>query len=103
MAAATASNPSPSDAYRPHPRPHRRAPRGYRELKSETYWELKTRYREVIFSADKGKYSDKTKADAALKSITGEPFTITSVKKKDGKESAPKLFDLTSLPGSVQP
>jgi len=66
-------------------------------FKSETYWELKTRYREVIFSADKGKYSDKAKADAALKSITGEPFTITSVKKKDGKESAPKLFDLTSL------
>ena len=66
-------------------------------FKSETYWELKTRYREVIFSADKGKYSEKAKADAALKSITGEPFTITSVKKKDGKESAPKLFDLTSL------
>ena len=66
-------------------------------FKSETYWELKTRYREVIFSADKGKYSDKAKADAALQSITGEPFTITSVKKKDGKESAPKLFDLTSL------
>jgi len=66
-------------------------------FKSETYWELKTRYRDVTFSADKGKYSDKVKAETALQSITGEPFSITSVKKKDGKESSPKLFDLTSL------
>lgn len=66
-------------------------------FQSETYWELKTRYREVLFSADKGKYTDKAKAEAALSSIIGKPFSITSVKKKDGKESAPKLFDLTSL------
>ena len=66
-------------------------------FKSETYWELKTRYRNVLFSADKGRYSDKARADKALASITDQPFTITSVKKKDGKELPPKLFDLTSL------
>lgn len=66
-------------------------------FKSETYWELKTRYRGTLFSADKGRYTDRTKADDALSSITGQPFTISSVKKKDGKELPPRLFDLTSL------
>lgn len=63
----------------------------------ETYWELKTRYRETVFSADKGKYSDKKKAEEALNSVLGKPFEITEVKKKDGRESPPALFDLTSL------
>ena len=63
----------------------------------ETYWELKTRYRETVFSADKGKYSDKKKAEEALNSVQGKPFEITEVKKKDGRESPPALFDLTSL------
>lgn len=66
-------------------------------FQSETYWELKTRYRGVLFSADKGRYTDKKKADDALEAITGQPFAITSVKKKDGKELPPRLFDLTSL------
>lgn len=63
----------------------------------ETYWELKTRYRDTLFSADKGRYSDRAKAQAALESIQGKELEITSVKKKDGKELPPRLFDLTSL------
>ena len=66
-------------------------------FKPETYWELKTSYRDVIFSADKGKYTDHEKAQQALTSILGKPFEITSIKKKDGKELPPRLFDLTSL------
>lgn len=67
------------------------------QFKPETYWELKTSYRDVIFSADKGKYTDHAKAQQALTSILGKPFEITSIKKKDGKELPPRLFDLTSL------
>ena len=67
------------------------------QFKPETYWELKTSYRDVIFSADKGKYTDHEKAQQALTSILGKPFEITSIKKKDGKELPPRLFDLTSL------
>ena len=67
------------------------------QFKPETYWELKTSYRDVIFSADKGKYTDHEKAQQALASILGKPFEITSIKKKDGKELPPRLFDLTSL------
>ena len=67
------------------------------QFKPETYWELKTSYRDVVFSADKGKYTDHAKAQQALTSILGKPFEITSIKKKDGKELPPRLFDLTSL------
>lgn len=63
----------------------------------ETYWELRTTYREVSFGADKGRYDSHEKALKALESITGHPFQVTDVKQKEGKELPPRLFDLTSL------
>jgi DNA topoisomerase III len=66
-------------------------------FKSQTYWELKTNYRNVIFSSDKGKFADNEKAQQALKDVSGQPFKITSVETKKGKEAPPRLFDLTSL------
>lgn len=63
----------------------------------EPYWELKTVYRETAFSSTKGKYKNENEAREALKKITGEKFTVISVTDKKGRESAPKLFDLTSL------
>ena len=66
-------------------------------FKPETYWELKTIYRAVLFSARSGKFLKKEEGEAVLKSITNHLFTITSFTKKKGKESAPRLFDLTSL------
>lgn len=66
-------------------------------FKPETYWELKTKYREVIFSAKTGKFFSKEEAENILASIQKETFTIISFSKKKAKESAPKLFDLTSL------
>lgn len=66
-------------------------------FKPEAYWELKTLYREVVFSAEKGRYQDQVKAMQALEVIRDRPLTITSVKKKASKELPPRLFDLTSL------
>ncbi|MFN6944583.1 MAG: DNA topoisomerase 3 [Cytophagaceae bacterium] len=63
----------------------------------QTYWELKTRYRDVLFSARSGKFFSKEEAENTLKDIENDLFTIISFSKKKGKESAPKLFDLTSL------
>lgn len=63
----------------------------------EPYWELKTVYRETTFSAAKGRYAKKEEAQEALQTIIGKPFTITDVVEKKGKESSPRLFDLTSL------
>ena len=72
----------------------------YNEIKNfipEPYWELKTLYRDVTFSSTKGKYKSEDEARKALKQIEGHEFEVTSVSEKKGTESAPKLFDLTSL------
>jgi len=63
----------------------------------KTYWELKTKYRDVIFSSSEGKIEVVENANELLKSIVEDDFEITSFTKKKGKESPPKLFDLTSL------
>ncbi len=66
-------------------------------FQSVPYWELKTIYKETTFSASKGRYAQKEEAQKALETIIGKPFVIIDVIKKKGKESAPRLFDLTSL------
>ena len=68
-----------------------------------TYWELKTKYRDTLFSAqipvEEGEYAitSEEQGQALVDSIKGEPLTITNVEKKKGLEYAPKLYDLTSL------
>ena len=87
------------------------------------YWELKTTYRDTVFSAlirksdeelaaEEEKSGGKVKrtenpgidpiasreeGEALVERIKNLPFTVTSIVKKDGKEYAPRLFDLTSL------
>ena len=68
-----------------------------------TYWELKTNYRDSLFSAqipvEDGEYAitSEEQGQALVDSIKDLPLTITSVEKKKGTEYAPKLYDLTSL------
>ncbi len=68
-----------------------------------TYWELKTRYRDILFNAqlpaEENDYAITTleQGQKLAESITGQPFIVTSVEKKKGTEYAPRLFDLTSL------
>ena len=64
---------------------------------SEPYWVLATEYRNTLFTAQKGKYRDEQEARQALQTIENQPFTITSVTTKRGRENPPKLYDLTSL------
>ncbi|MDR2147369.1 MAG: DNA topoisomerase 3 [Tannerella sp.] len=63
----------------------------------EQYWELKTVYRETVFSSTQGRFTKKEEGEELLQKITDKPFTITDVSKKKGKEAPPRLFDLTSL------
>jgi len=63
----------------------------------QTYWELKTNYRDVVFNSTKGRFDNKQEGEAFLKTIQSELFEIQSVVKKEGKEQPPRLFDLTSL------
>lgn len=64
---------------------------------SEEYWELKTKYREVIFNADIERLKSKEKAEKGLEYLKDKLFTIISFEIKEGKEKNPRLFDLTSL------
>jgi len=63
----------------------------------ETYWELKTLYRNTQFASVDGKFTNKEKAEEALQKIVGRQLTITDVQTKEGSEAPPRLFDLTSL------
>ncbi len=58
---------------------------------------MKTVYRDVTFNASKGRFNDPAEAESTLASLAEEPFTITSVTDKKGREAPPRLFDLTSL------
>ncbi len=86
-----------------------------------TYYELKTLYRDTLFSYvfpkdlkelnsskdtketenadsdDLKRFATLAEAQALIDSIKDQPLTITSVEKKKGTEFAPRLFDLTSL------
>ena len=66
-------------------------------FKPEPYWELKTVYRNVTFSATKGKFTKKEEGEAFLDTVKQADFTVTDISEKKGKEYAPRLFDLTSL------
>lgn len=66
-------------------------------FKSQDYWELRTVYRDTEFNSVLGKIQKQEKANYALSKIKEAEFTITSFEQKEGKESPPKLFDLTAL------
>ena len=63
----------------------------------QAYWELKTTYRDTVFSAAKGKFTSKEEGEEFLQKVVQNDFTITDVTHKKGTEYAPRLFDLTSL------
>lgn len=66
-------------------------------FKPEAYWILSTTYRDTVFTATKGKFTDKEEGERFLETITGNLFEVTSVQKKNGREAPPRLYDLTSL------
>ena len=89
-----------------------------RNFKSEPYWVLKTEYRGTTFTrinteAEQqqaqdapdeqsrlralGYFVKEDEAKAALAAVQPAPLTVTSVEIKKGRESPPRLFDLTSL------
>lgn len=64
----------------------------------KTTWELKTLYRDAIFTAQLKKAFETEEAGTPLVGrLAPLPFTVDDVTKKKGKEAPPRLFDLTSL------
>ncbi len=67
------------------------------DFKPQPYWELQTLYRETTFSYEEGRFLKKEEGEAVAAKVKEHDFEIVSIKKKKGKEYAPKLFDLTGL------
>lgn len=63
----------------------------------EDYWELKTKYRDVLFSASIDRLKTLEKAEKGLEYLKQNQFEIVSFEIKEGKEKNPRLFDLTGL------
>ena len=67
------------------------------QFRPQAFWELTTRYREVVFKYKAKRFDELEKAEALLKKITEQIFEIISVSAKKKKEQPPQLFDLTTL------
>jgi DNA topoisomerase-3 len=66
-------------------------------FKPTDYWELKTLYRDTLFSATGKSYDKEEKGKEMVERLKDFPLVVTDVTKKAGKEAPPRLFDLTSL------
>lgn len=66
-------------------------------FKSADYWELKTKYKEVIFNAAIDRLTSQERAESGLEYLKQHLFEIISFEIKEGKEKNPRLFDLTAL------
>ena len=66
-------------------------------FKSEDYWELKTLYKSVEFTANIDRLKTKERAEKGLAYLQQHLFEITLFEIKEGREKNPRLFDLTSL------
>lgn len=66
-------------------------------FKPQPYWELQTTYRNTLFNCEEGRFLKKEDGQKFADKVKESDFEIVSVKKKKGKDYAPKLFDLTGL------
>ena len=66
-------------------------------FRSEPFWEVTTRYRDVLFKHVEGRFAEKETAGKILERISGNPFEIVAVEGRKKKEQPPQLFDLTTL------
>lgn len=66
-------------------------------FKPSPYWVLETKYKDIPFSAESGRFLNSQEAEKQLSLIKSAEFEIISNETKEGKESPLRLFDLTSL------
>lgn len=64
---------------------------------SVPFWEIKTKYRGVIFNSTSGRFSTVDEANQVIEEIKTNLFEVTSFEQKKGKEAPLRLFDLTAL------
>ncbi len=68
-----------------------------REFVPKDSFELRTNYRNVTFTSTLPPFETEGDGTPLLERLKGQPFKVTDVAKKKGREAPPRLFDLTSL------
>lgn len=68
---------------------------------SKTFYELKTRYRETLFTHSSGRADTTQDLETILQRVVNQPLSIQSIEKKEKKIQPPLLFDLTGLQKSL--
>ncbi len=67
------------------------------QFRAKPFWELTTKYRDVVFKYTGDRFQTLEKAQPLLEKILEKPFNITGIAGKQKKEQPPQLFDLTTL------
>ncbi len=68
-----------------------------RTFRKEPFWELMTRYRDVVFKYRGDRFFQNRAAETQLEQVQGHSFTITRVDRKEERSQPPQLYDLTEL------
>lgn len=71
------------------------------QFRPQSFWELNSRYREVVFKYTGQRFEKPEKARLLLEKITDQPMVVSGVDGKEKKEQPPQLFDLTTLQREV--
>ena len=71
------------------------------QFRPQPFWELTTRYKEVVFKYSGQRFEQPEKAQSLLDKISSQLFMITGSIGKESKEQPPQLFDLTTLQREV--
>ncbi|MCA8941483.1 MAG: DNA topoisomerase III, partial [Planctomycetes bacterium] len=68
-----------------------------RHFRPEPWFELRTKYRDVVFKARGDRFRERDEAEAKAASIRGSEFVVTDVARREERVQPPQLFDLTAL------
>ena len=68
-----------------------------RGFKPEPFWELLTRYRDVVFKFAGDRFVREEDAQSVLRRVQGHPFDVLGVERKPERVQPPQLHDLTEL------
>ncbi|HIN27543.1 TPA: type IA DNA topoisomerase [Candidatus Poribacteria bacterium] len=68
-----------------------------RNFRPEPFWELMSRYRDVVFKFKGKRFNKEEDAETLQEKVSGHPFVIENIKGKKQNQNPPLLYDLTSL------
>lgn len=68
-----------------------------RTFRSEPFWELLTKYRDVTFRFTGDRFKKEAKAQEVFQKVKGKPFTVREIERKEERLFPPRLYDLTEL------